>query len=196
MTISDVKRTSALLALLAPAMTGVATGAAATPSPPALVHALVTAPIPASQVPAALRPAKISAIPLTEQSIRYHGVGTIEVGFDDSDDVVIYVVFPSRPDALADFAHPHQVGRVTDKLAGPPSLPKPSEILDGSISGKNAAGKPVTNGVTGVAFVVRNVIVEAATLSTTSTTVGDLPGTIRLAALALRHLTAVEKAGG
>ncbi len=179
-------------------MTGVATGAAATPSPPALVHALVTAPIPASQVPSALRPAKISAIPLTEQSIRYHGVGTIEVGFGDSDDdVVIYVVVsePSRtPSPIS--PDPHQVGRVTDKLAGPPSLPKPSEILDGSISGKNAAGKPVTNGVTGVAFVVRNVIVEAATLSTTSTTVGDLPGTIRLAALALRHLTAVEKAGG
>jgi hypothetical protein len=52
-------------------------------------------------------------------------------------------------------------------------------------------GKPVTMGITDIAFVQRNVIVQAATTSTASTTHGDVAGAVALARFAAKHLRSI-----
>jgi hypothetical protein len=61
-----------------------------------------------------------------------------------------------------------------------------------SVTGKNAFGKTVTNGVTDFAFTLKNVIVQAITRSTDNADSGDIPGAIRLGRFGLRHLQAAQ----
>jgi hypothetical protein len=83
----------------------------------------------------------------------------------DPADVIVYYVFPTAADARNDLAHPSLSGgdfHVIGKVAG---YSIPSEMAAGSISGKNAFGKDVTNGVTGAFVAKGNVIVGGVTVS-------------------------------
>src|SRR5262249_36713425 len=84
----------------------------------------------------------------------------------------IYIVFRTRADAKGDFSHANLAGRSTS--AAPKALPKPSIVVNTSATG-TVKGKLVTIGITDVAFVQGNVIVQAATTSTSSTKHGDVP---------------------
>ena len=114
-------------------------------------------------------------------------------GGPDVADVVIYYVFPTAADAHGDLTHPdlssgdsHIVGKV-------PGISGPSMLLDGSITGKNSAGKTVRNGVTGTAAQSGTVIVAAATVSVATTTSGNLGSAVALLKSALAHLAAVRR---
>jgi hypothetical protein len=52
-------------------------------------------------------------------------------------------------------------------------------------------GKLVTLGITDIAFVQRNVIVQAATTSAASATHGDVAGAVALAQFAAKHLRSI-----
>ena len=176
-------------ALLLAVAVAIATVAAATASsdPAELVRALVKTPIRTASLPAGLDAPKIIRIPLSENSERYHAVGTVDVIFGTGDYAsLVYDVFPTRADAVADYrastGHP---GDTT--AAAPDSFPKPSKIVSGSIllNGRTA-------GISGVEFVDGSVIVLAATTSTASAHHGDIPGAVALARFGLRHLAAIR----
>jgi hypothetical protein len=161
--------------------------AAASPHPAALVRALLKNPIRTADLPAGLDAPRIMRIPLSENSKRHHAVGTVDVIFGTGDYAsLVYDVFPTRADAVADYraskGHP---GDTT--AAAPDSFPKPSKIVSGSIvlNGRTA-------GISGVEFVDGNVIVLAATTSITSPRHGDVLEAVALARFGLRHLAAIR----
>jgi hypothetical protein len=161
--------------------------AAASPEPAALARALLKTPIRTAEFPVGLDTPRIMRIPLSENSKRHHAVGTVDVIFGTGDYAsLVYAVFPTRVDAIADYrattGHP---GDTT--AAAPDSFPKPSKIVSGSLvlNGQTA-------GISGVEFVDGNVIVLAATTSITNAHRGNIPGAIALARFGLRHLAAIR----
>src|SRR5689334_1144839 len=164
-----------------------ATAAAGGVDPAALARALAKSPINAADLPAGLVTPRVLRIPLSDNSKRHHAAGTIDVVFGEAASIV-YDVFPTRADAVADYRAAE--GHPGDTTAtAPASFPKPSKIVSGTIvlpSGKA--------GISGVEFVAGNVVVLVATTSATSTRHGDVPKAIALARYALRHLAAVRGA--
>jgi hypothetical protein len=162
--------------------------ASASSDPAALFKALLSTPIRAASLPAGFDAPKIIRIPPSDNSKRHHAVGTVDVIFGTGDyATLVYDVFPTRADAVADYraskGHP---GDTT--AAAPSSFPRPSKIVSGSIllNGR-------TSGISGVEFVDGNVIVLAATTSPASAHHGDVPGAIALARFALKHLAALRR---
>jgi len=117
---------------------------------------------------------------------RHHVVGAVEVNLNSGHARIVYVIFPTRADAL---------GNQTDGVKGlkavkgikvqlsAPGFPKPSLIINGSENGM---------GVTQVSFVAGNVGVNAQTTRPNSNS-GDIHGTLGLARFALRHLRAFQR---
>ena len=151
---------------------------------------LVTTPIKSSQLPSGYYSAKVGLSKPSDNAKKHHVVGEVEVDID-SDAGILYIVFPTRKDALADW-YGADLKKAKTRLPAPASFPKPSIIANSSITGNNAFGKKVTNGVTVLGYVSQNVIVEATTISTDNTESGDIPGAIALGRYALRHLSAVR----
>jgi hypothetical protein len=180
----------AALTLMMGFLAGLANAADQALSPRALVTRLLTTPIKQTQLPSGYYSAKVGVSKPSDIAKKHHVVGEVEIDLD-SDAVIVYIVFPTRADALADW-YGADLKKVKSRLPAPLTLPKPSGIFNTSITGNNAFGKKVTNGVTLVGFVSQNVIVEATNLSTDTTESGDVPGAIALARFALRHLSAVR----
>ena len=178
------------LALVAGCIAAGASAADRAVSPKALVNRLLTTPIRPSQLPSGYYSIKVGVSKPSDNAKKHHEVGEVEADLD-SDAGILYFVFPTRADALADW-YDADFKKAKSRLPAPATLPKPSGIFNASISGNNAFGKKVTNGVTFVAFVSQNVILEAFTISTDNTESGDVPGAIKLARFALRHLSAVR----
>jgi hypothetical protein len=174
---------------------GAAFGARDSASPSALYRALLTTPINASQLPSGFFSASPGIGEPSSNSKSHHIVGEVDVDVDSGDAAIIYEVFPSRASAVADWnaSKPSFKKVAKSTMAAPSTFPWPAIILNGSITGKNAFGKTVTNGITTLAFTSHNVIVEAATISTSNTQSGDIPGAIQLGHFALKHLNALRK---
>ena len=83
--------------------------------------------------------------------------------------------------------------RAVTHKGGVPGFSKlPGHMYAGSITGKNAFGKTITDGVTVVAVVQGSVLVEAFTDSADSTDSGNIPAAISLLHSALKHLAKVS----
>jgi hypothetical protein len=164
------------------------------PTAAAVYRALLTTPIPAAQMPEDFNSASVASTALSNNAKRHHAIGEVE--FDIDDDVrltrdnafITYAVFPSRADAVNDYQQTQPAGKVTSRLAAPGGLPRPAQLLNGSVSGINGQWKTVMNGVTGLEFVDENVVIAVITVSTSNSKRGDVPGAISLARLALAHL--------
>jgi hypothetical protein len=149
--------------------------------------------IPESELPHGFYSAKTGLSTPSSRAKHHHVVGEVEIDIDSGDARIIYIVFPGHADALADWNDAdigHQHG-VKSQLAAP-GFPTPALIVNSSITGNNVLGKKVTNGVSSLVFVTANVIVDAITTSTSNTDSGDVPATVELGKLALRHLRAVQ----
>ena len=192
--VSRAAPTAALVVIIAigACTAGGATGARETISPRVLLNRLLTTAIKSRELPSGYYSAKVGVTTPSAQAKKHHVVGDVEIDFDSGDASVIYVVLPTRKDALGDWYDSDIFKKAKSRLPAPPNLPKPSGIFNTSVSGKNAFGKKVTNGVTIVGFVSQNVIVSAVTISTDNTESGDVPSAITLARFALRHLSALR----
>jgi len=169
------------------------TTASAATTPAQLDHKLLTTQIRASELPAGFTSAVVGAAVPSTNAKSHHVVGEVQVEVNDGAAGLFFAVFPSHADALADFEHPAPVGnKITARLVPPSWLPKPNEVENGTITGKNAAGKTVSNGITAASFVDGEVAVGALTTSTSSSTKGDSAGTLALARFAIAYLKELD----
>lgn len=177
--------------LLAPS----AFGSARSPSPKAVFTALLTTAYPDSQLPHGFSSAKVGLSQPSSNAKNYHVVGEVEVAVDgpDPDDGLSYYVFPDAASAQGDLTHPrpssgekiHNMGRV-------PGYSQPSTWVVGSITGKNAFGKTVTNGVTALAVREGNVLIAVYNDSSDNPDSGNMPAALALLKSAIKHLHAVQ----
>lgn len=165
---------------------------AALASPTRLYTALLTTSYPNSQLPSGFFSAKVSLYTPTSRAKSHHVVGDVQVAVDGPDvaDAIFYFVFPTPADARADFngaegSGVHVVGKV-------PGYKIPSRWVTGSITGKNAFGKTVTNGITGMYVREGSVLVTSFTASSESTDSGNVPAALALLKSGIRHLQRVE----
>jgi hypothetical protein len=182
--------------LLATALAAAAalSAAAATPTPQTLALTLLKTPFADSELPTGFSTATVSTQAPSANGKRYHVISEIE--FDvigpDAADVIDYYVFPAAADAGGDFQHPDRNGEkvtVVGKVAG---MTLPSWEITGSLSGKNALGVEVTDGVTAMAVQSGNVIVTSASVAASSTKHGNEAHALTLLKTALAHLKTVE----
>ena len=150
----------------------------AAPSPKALYKALLKSPV-AGVKPAAVQPGSNSS--------RHHVVGEVEIDFGGGGTRIVYGVFPTRADAVADLAdgvaslkNVHGISKIAKSV---PGLPKPSVLVDVLQNGL---------GVTQVTFVKGNVVSVAQSIKPKAKS-GDEKVATSVAQLALRHLKSVEK---
>jgi hypothetical protein len=146
-----------------------------------------------SELPSGFTSATVTKATPSKTDRKYHSIGEIAVeyhGGPDGADFVFYYVFPNASDADADLNHPdlsggaHVVGKV-------PGIAGPSILLAGSLTGKDNAGKTVTNGVTAVAAPDGFVLISAATVSVTNTKHGNQKVAVALLRSAISHLETV-----
>ena len=183
------------LAVLA-AVCGSAFAGSSAKTPYGLYQALLTTAIPDSQLPTGHFSAKPGIGSLSSNSTSHHALGEVDVDIDGGQAAVVYEIFPTRALALADFkAGKPNLKKIPSAtvMAAPPRFLWPALMVSGTLTGKNAFGKTVKNGTTVLAFTSKNVIVEAATISTSNTASGDVPGTIQLGDFALKHLNALRR---
>ncbi len=179
-----------VLLVVASAFAGAAPGSASAGRTPAsLFHALLTDSITLT-LPKGLPKPTRKAFPLADHLKRHHAVGSVAVVFANGEnEEIVYEVFPTHQDAVADYEGSENVSSVTH-TAAPGSLPTPSQITNGSIVMNGSK-----TGISDVEFVSDQVIILAVATSTKSTVHGDIPAAITLAQFALRHLTAVRNQG-
>lgn len=172
-----------------------AAGAAA-PSPHALYQRLLIRSFPDSQLPSGFFSAKVGLSKPSKNATKLHVVGEVEVDVDGPDvaDALLYVIFPTRSAALADLKHtqapPGGKVAVEGKV---PGYRIPSQWVVGSVTGNNAFGQKVTNGITGLFVVQQNVLIGAVTVSSDNTDSGNTPGALALLKAGLRHLAAASR---
>jgi len=157
-------------------------------TPQQVLKALVAAKVGASALPHGYRSPRVTPYAVTATAKKHHAVGGAEILADGGNEGIIYIVFKTVADAKADFARANLAGKSTS--AAPKTIPKPSIVVNTSASG-TVKGKPVTVGITDIAFVERNVIVQAATTSSASTKHGDVAGAVALAQFAAKHLRSI-----
>ena len=150
------------------------------PSPKALYQALLESPV------SGARPVVVQR---GFNSKRHHVVGEVEIDFGGGRTRILYGVFPTRADAVADLAdgvaglkNVHGVSKVEKSV---PGFPKPSLLVDATQNGL---------GVTQLTFVSGNVVSVAQLLKPKAKNGGEKVAT-SVAQLALRHLRSVEKNG-
>lgn len=159
-------------------------------SPQQVLNALLAAKVGAGALPHGYRSPHVSVYTVTATAEKHHALGGAEITADGGNEAIIYIVFETKADAVADFQHANLAGKRTSKA--PSSIPKPAVVVSTSVSG-TANGKKVTLGITDIAFVQGNVLVQAATTSTSSKTHGDVAGAIALAHFASTHLTSIQR---
>ena len=166
--------------------------ASAVASPKSLYTKLLTTKF--SPVPSGYYSAKVGTQSLDSRDKNRHAIGAVFVSLD-TDAGIDYTVFPSwrnARDRMTDKPKT-QKGEKAHVVGKVPGFHVQSKWINGSITGKNAFGTTVTNGLTLMCARSGNVIVCADTLSTDSDESGDVPGTISLLRAGMRHLTAVRK---
>jgi hypothetical protein len=149
--------------------------AAAAPTPQALLTKLLSTPMRNAELPLGFTRASVSPLPLTANGRKYGAIGKVGVVLHgpDPDDELVYEVFPDSAHAIADLRHPavpagsHTAGAVTGL--------KQSTTIVGSITVQNKA-----YGVTDAASVTGTVLIQAITLSATSTKHGDTRAAVEL----------------
>jgi hypothetical protein len=181
-----VRRHAILLAVTV-ALTASATAVAQTPQ--ALILALQKAKVSQSDLPHGYTTPLVGAYKVTAEAKKHGAVGGVQIFMDGGKEGIIYLVFRTPALAKADWKHASFNG--AKPSSAPASIPKPSVVVDTSGTG-SAGGKTITFGLTEVAALSGNVIVQAVTASTASKTHGDRSGALLLAAYALRHLTAAR----
>jgi hypothetical protein len=157
-------------------------------TPQQVLSALLAARVGASALPHGYRSPQVTAYTVTSTAKSHHALGGAQITADGGNEAIIYIVFKTKADAKADFSHANLAGKVTTSAPG--SVPKPSIVVNTSASG-TVGGKNVTIGITDVAFVQGNVLVQAATTSASSKKHGDVAGAVALAQFASKHLAAV-----
>jgi len=184
-----LRRQAALATGLAIAMLA-AQAAQARPdrTPEQVLGALLAARIGAAALPHGYRSPQVAAYTVTAAAKGHHAVGGAQITADGGNEAIIYIVFKTKADAKADFSHANLAGKATSSAPG--SVPKPSIVVNTSASG-TVGGKNVMIGITDVAFVQGNVLVQAATTSTSSKKHGDVAGAFALAQFASKHLKSV-----
>jgi hypothetical protein len=163
-------------------------------TPQALYTALLTKAYANSELPTGFSSAKVSLSNPSSQAKTYHIVGevTVAVHGPDPDDGLVFYVFRDAAGARADLAHPNLSGGTKVHIVGKvPGYTLPSVFVTGSITGKNALGKTITNGVTGVFVATGNVIAGAFTDSADNTDSGNVPAALSLLKSGLNHLKAI-----
>lgn len=170
----------------------VAAVASASLSPQRLYTKLVTTAYPDSQLSSGFFSAKVSIGSPSDNAKKYHVVGEVDVAVDgpDPDDGIIYEVVPTAADARGLLAHP-KPDKHTKVIGKVPGYSR-SVWMTGSITGKNALGKTITNGVTLVAVAQGDVLVEAFTDSADNENSGNTRAALALLKSALRHLAKVN----
>ena len=157
-------------------------------SPSALYSALLKAKVTTADLPHGYQSPAVGAYKLTSGDKKHHAVGGVEIVADAGNEAVIYLIFSSTSAAQLDWEHGNFTGRNTS--AAPSSIAKPSVVINTSAQ-TTVNGKPTSFGLTDVGALRGNVIVQAATSSTTSTTHGDQAGAVALEQFALAHLQAI-----
>ena len=159
----------------------------------ALYRALLTSAIPDSQLTHAFYAARNGVGTPSWSARRHHAAGRVDVDVDRGGARIVYTVYRSTKDALADWKDANSARRadVKSRLAAP-GFPVPAIVVNGSAAGKDAFGKKLTKGFSDLGFVAGSVIVHAVTLSVVTTDSGDVPNTFALGKIALRHLREVE----
>ncbi len=180
---NSVRRACAALLIVLGTMAVVTTGSRASTgqrSPKAILHALLTSSIKADEIPHGLSKPRPSGFANTRHTSEHHALGGVQIFFAGGAYAsIIYVVFPSRADAVADFETiPGGPGDV--QSPAPFFLPKPSKRIDSA-----------SVGVTGVEYVDGNVLVLADAQSQAAGH-GDSATAIALARLAATHLAATR----
>jgi hypothetical protein len=153
----------------------------------ALFQALLTSPLTQLQLPPGFRSptVKAKAIDPRGNPKHHHAVGEVEVDLNNGNARIVYVVFPTRADALGNFTDGVKglKGVKGIKVQRPVAgFPEPSLII-------NSAENHLA--VTQVSFVAANVGINAQTTRSNAKS-GDREATLNLARFALRHINAVK----
>jgi hypothetical protein len=164
-------------------------------SPQALYKALLKIPRGTTALPDGYQSPTLGPVTPSAISKRHHVIGEVAIGLSKSGTAgatILYVVFPTHADALADWNE--GTSKLPKKRQTPPGfVPKPSAMFSAPMTEKNSTGKTISIGTTILAYVTGTLIVEVETSSTSTTKQGDLPGTTGLAEFAATHLSSVEK---
>jgi hypothetical protein len=192
MLVMKVRWAAAVCVIAATVASAVAAGSAFG-LPQGLYTALLTTSYRDSELPSGFFTAKVSLSKPQSPAKSHHVVGEVEVDVNGPDptDAILYAVFPSGHDATADlvFAKPKDGGRLIGKV---PAYKIPSALFAGTLSGKNAFGQSVKNGITAAAVVKGSVLVAAITTSSDNPDSGNVPAALALLRSGLRHLSRVE----
>jgi hypothetical protein len=165
----------------------VGTAAAASPSPQKVYQGLLTTRIPASELPAGFSsPRTVKNAPGPTPK-RHHVVGEVEIDLNGGQSAIVFVVFPTKADALAAYSDGvrelKKTKGVVSVTSPAPGVPKPSVRVDAAANGL---------GITQVTLVAGNVEIATET-ALHGGKHGDRVGSLALAKAALRHLAAVER---
>jgi hypothetical protein len=160
---------------------------AASVTPQALLHGLLTQPVRKSELPAGVTKTEVSKRQPGTTSRHHHVAGEVEIVLGGPHGGrVVYVVFPTHADALANHAEGvrelKSVGGVRKVKKQLPGLPKPNLLVDASVN---------LIGITQVSLVTGNLEIAAQSVVPNAPS-GSERDAIALAKFALRHLHAVE----
>jgi hypothetical protein len=180
-----MRAVSSLVATAALVLAG--TAVAATPSPQKVYRALLSTRIAASELPAGFTSPRIMNNTPGPNPKRHHVVGEVEIDLNGGQSAIVYVVFPTKADALAAYNDGVRDLKTTQGVVSfrspAPGLPKPSVTVDASASGL---------GLTQVTLASGNVEIATETARHGGKH-GDRAGSLALAKAALRHLAVVER---
>lgn len=120
------------------------------------------------------------------------GVVVVEVTGPDPTNLIRFSVYRTQAFAASALRDP-KWGKGFELVGRAPGWGKESVMVIGSITGKNLFGQTVTNGVTLLAVLRGNVIVQAVSTSGSNPESGDVLTARRLLAYAVRHLDSVRR---
>jgi hypothetical protein len=165
-------------------------GADSSSSPQMLFERLLTTSV-AGELPAGFHSARRVPYVLNDTARKHNAVGGVEIDIDRYA-AIIYIVYPRRGDAVADWKETNIKRHGASWGPAPVRFPTPAVVINYSVVGKNRSGKTITNGITDLVYTSRNVIVQALTMSTTDKHHGNIKTSARLGDFALKHLKALR----
>ena len=165
--------------------------ATAAASPKTLLTALAKA-YPDSQLPSGFSSAKVSRANPSSAAVRHHAVGEVAIAVKGPDpgDFIFYVIFSKPAEAGIDLAEA-RLGGTSHRVGKVPGYKLPSSWYTGSDTSKNAQGKTVTHGLTGM-FVADGSVLVAVVTDSTHKGSGNVPAARALLKSALARLHRVE----
>jgi hypothetical protein len=184
--------TLAIVVTAIAALAQAAGAARSTLTPRTLYQALLTTAF--KPIPDGFYSPSVGTDDLDGRDKKHHALGRVLVTFSGGDSGTDYAIFPTLDDANRRWHEPVQApSGSTIKIVGKvPGFSIPTEWVNGKVSGKNAFGAKVTNGLTSMCALSRVVMVCVVTTSTDNDTSGDVPGAIKLLKASLVHLTALR----